>query len=74
MRQDPNAEAIDGPLRRLASDLCFNISRKRTPPQAGDPQWELREYGRKQSWTLRYEPRGTEQDAPGRTVAQYTGV
>ncbi len=37
-------------------------------------QWELREYGRKQSWTLRYEPRGTEQDAPRRAVAQYTGV
>lgn len=37
-------------------------------------QWELREYQRKQSWTLRYEPKGTEQDAWWRTVAQYTGA
>lgn len=37
-------------------------------------QWEIREYQRKQSWTLRYEPKGPEQDAYRRAVAQYTGV
>jgi hypothetical protein len=37
-------------------------------------QWELQEYGRKQSWTLRYEPKETEQDAWRRAVSQYVGV
>lgn len=37
-------------------------------------QWEIREYQRKQSWTLRYEPKGPEQDVSRRAVARYTGV
>ena len=36
--------------------------------------WELEEYWRKLSWTHRWEPRGDEQAAWCRAVAQYTGT
>lgn len=36
-------------------------------------QWELQEFQRKQSWTLRYEPKGAESDAWRRAIARYTG-
>jgi hypothetical protein len=37
-------------------------------------RWELREFLRKQSWTLRYEPKGAERDSWRRAVALYTGL
>ena len=36
--------------------------------------WELEEYQRKRDWTHRWEPRGDEQAAWRRAVAQYTGT
>lgn len=37
-------------------------------------QWEIREYQRKQSWTLRHEPKGPEQTVSRRSATRYTGV
>ncbi len=37
-------------------------------------QWELREYQRKQSWDVRYEPKGPEKDSWRRAVKQYSGI
>jgi len=36
--------------------------------------WELEEYRQKLNWTHRWEPRGEEQAAWRRAVAQYTGT
>jgi hypothetical protein len=37
-------------------------------------QWELEEAQRKQSWSLRWEPKGTEQAAWRNAVTQYSGL